>query len=145
MKFCRQPNGKFLKYSSVSDTIEEINIDEKQLLEEVIKEMAWTIQDRYRQLLELPNGAYFDDVLSLKPASDIRKSSRKEWIELFARCGASKGQLQEVEDSIDSYISDLKEELEDLLNEQALDGEDEREKEMLERQINGLSRKEEVE
>lgn len=145
MKFCRQPNGKFLKYSSVSDTIEEINIDEKQLLEEVIKEMAWTISDRYRQLLELPNGAYFDDVLSLKPASDNRKFSREKWIELFARCGASRVQLQEVEGSIDSYISDLKEELEDLLNEQTLDDEDEREKEMLERQINGLSRKEEKE
>lgn len=145
MKFCRQPNGKFLKYSSVSDTIEEINIDEKQLLEEVIEDMAWTISDRYHKLLELPNGAYFDDVLSLRPASDKRKFSRKKWIELFARCGASGAQLKEVEGSIDSYISYLKEELEDLLNEQILNDEGERAKEILERQINGLSRKEEVE
>lgn len=141
MKFCRQPNGKFLKYSSVSDTIEKINIDETQLLEEVIKEMSWTISDRYRQLLELPNGAYFDDVLSLKPASDKRKFSREKWIELFVRCGASGAQLQKVEGSIDEYISDLKEELETLLNEQTLDDEDEREKEVLEQQIDGLSRK----
>lgn len=112
MKFCRQPNGLWMEYSSVSDTIEKVNIREKDLLSLVIEDAASYISKRYHELLSMNPGDYFDDVLSLKPAKS--NDSRSAWVKLFVRCGASDSQLNEVRRKIDSEVEDLKEELEDL-------------------------------
>lgn len=113
MKFCRQPNGRFLKYSNVTDTIERVNISSGvDLLAEVIEAMAYDIAERYQSVVEMKPGDYFDDVLHLKPRNSSR--SRNKWLGLFTMCGADKEQLKAVAKRIDREIEDLKDEITEL-------------------------------
>jgi hypothetical protein len=101
-----------MEYSSVSDTIEKVNLTEMALLSHVIEDAASYISERYHELLSMAPGEYFDDTLALKPADD--NISRDAWVDLIASCGASVGQLGRVRRRIDEEVKDLKEELEDL-------------------------------
>lgn len=112
MKFCRQPNGLWLEYSSVSDTIEKVNLTQRDLLTHVIEDAAFYISERYHELVSMAPGELFDDTLTLKPADD--NISRDAWVNLIASCGASASQLSRVRQRIDEEVEDLKEELEDL-------------------------------
>lgn len=112
MKFCRQPNGLWMEYSSVSDTIEKVNITERELLSRVIEDAAFYISERYHELLSMNPGEYFDDTLSLKPADD--NISRYAWVKLIESCGASIDQINRVRRRIDEEVEDLKDDLDDL-------------------------------
>ena len=108
-KFCRQPNGLFLKYNETSHTIEEFNIYPSELLEHVIQECAWIIQDKYEQVKKLVPGQYFDEyILGFYPKSLKENSDEKTWLRYFKLMGCSKDELKEVKKNVKKYKAFLK-------------------------------------
>lgn len=113
MKFCKQPNGKFMMYSDCSNEIFEINMDERQLLERIISEYSSYISDCYHDALNSDLDA-FNYTLHFKPKYENGTFSRGEWFEVFRACGASDEQMKEVENGIEQYIQESKEILEEV-------------------------------
>ena len=113
MKFCKQPNGKFMMYSDCSNEIFEINMDERQVLERIINEYSSYISDCYHDVLNSDLDV-FNYTLHLKPDHENGTFSRGEWFEVFRACGASDEQMKEVENGIEHYIQESKEILEEV-------------------------------
>lgn len=113
MKFCKQPNGKFMEYSDCSGEIFEINMNEKQLLERIINEYAEYITDSFHDILNSDLDV-FNYTLHLKPKHEDGTFSRGEWFEVFRACGANDEQMKEVENGIEHYIQESKEILEEV-------------------------------
>lgn len=123
MKFCKQPNGKFMAYSDCSDEIFEINMNERQLLERIINEYAKYITESFNDILNSDLDV-FNYTLHLKPKHEEGTFSRGEWFEVFRACGASNEQMKEVENGIEEYIQESKEILEEVQAETNLKPED---------------------
>lgn len=123
MKFCKQPNGKFMMYSDCSNEIFEINMDERRLLERIINEYSSYISDCYHDVLNSDLDV-FNYTLHLKPEHEDGTFSRGEWFEVFRACGASDEQMKEVENGIEDYIQESKEILEEVQAETNLKPED---------------------
>lgn len=113
MKFCKQPNGKFMAYSDCSNEIFEINMDERQLLERIINEYSSYISDCYHDTLNSDLDV-FNYTLHFKPKHENGTFSRGEWFNVFTACGASDEQMKEVENGIEQYIQESKEILEEV-------------------------------
>lgn len=113
MKFCKQPNGKFMMYSDCSNEIFEINMNERQLLERIINEYSIYISDCYHDALNSDLDV-FNYTLNFKPKHENGTFSRGEWFEVFRACGASDEQMKEVENGIEYYIQESKEILEEV-------------------------------
>lgn len=116
MKFCKQPNGKFMMYSDCSCEIFEINMNERQLLERIINEYAKYITDSFNDILN-SDLEIFNYTLHLKPKHENGTFSRSEWLNVFMTCGASDEQMKEVKNGIEQYIQESKEILEEVQSE----------------------------
>lgn len=113
MKFCKQPNGKFMMYSDCSNEIFAINMNERQLLERIMNEYAEFITDSFYNALNSDLDV-FNYTLHHKPVHENGTFSRGEWFEVFRACGASDEQMKEVENGIEHYIQESKEILEEV-------------------------------
>lgn len=113
MKFCKQPNGKFMAYSDCSNEIFEINMNERQLLERIMNEYAKYITESFHDILNSDLDV-FNYTLHLKPKHEDGTFSRGEWFNVFTACGASDEQMKEVENGLERYIQESKEILEEV-------------------------------
>ncbi len=126
MKFSRQPNGKWCGYSTISDSFYCAHLDEKHLVEEVIKDIvhidsacgnipspqeekaliqylngvAMRAEGRIASLLE--NGGYdFDNIIEEFTYDGDDKQTRAYWVKKFKLMGAGKEQMDKVNKRID--------------------------------------------
>lgn len=126
MRFSKQPNGQWCGYSTISDSFYCAYLDEKHLVEEVIKDIVHTdsacgnipspqeekaliqylisvamrAEGRIASLLE--DGGYdFDNIIDAFTHDDDDKQTRKHWESKFKRMGCNKDQMKKVKERVD--------------------------------------------
>lgn len=140
MKFCKQPNGRFMAYSDCSNEIFEINLNERLLLERIMNEYTKYIIDSFHDILNSDLDV-FNYTLHFKPRHEVGAISRSEWFNVFTACGASDEQMKEVESGIEQYIQESKEILEEVQAETDLKPIDLKGIEKLKKEIEALEAK----
>lgn len=126
MRFSRQPNGKWCGYSTVCDSLYEIELDDEHLSAEMLADMARMdatcgnipspydaeafaeysrglikrFQQRMQDLLSI-GGYNFDDIISEFRYSNDIKETRVSWLGRFKRMGCSQEQMKRVNTRLD--------------------------------------------
>lgn len=106
MKFSKRPDGLWCGYSTIADSFYELRLDDRELLAEVIRDMAYGIVERYYDLVKYNQGYSFDDVIDEFRYYNDKKKTRKFWVNYFKRAGCSDEQMSIVNKRLDCLEKD---------------------------------------
>lgn len=106
MKFSKRPDGLWCGYSTIADSFYELRLDDRELLAEVIRDMAYRIVERYYDLVKYNEGYSFDDVIDEFRYYDDQRQTREFWVKYFKRVGCSDEQMQKVNERLDQLERD---------------------------------------
>lgn len=101
MKFSKRPDGLWCGYSTIADSFYELRLDDRELLAEVIRDMAYRIVERYYDLVKYNQGYSFDDVIDEFRYYNDERQTREFWVNYFKRAGCSDEQMSIVNKRLD--------------------------------------------
>lgn len=87
MHYIKQPNGKYCSYSSISDSIYEINLTEEDLFQKIATDMARQIYRAFEEAKAQKGFMNFENMLSeVRYVLDKRRTS-KFWFDFLKKTG----------------------------------------------------------